>query len=172
MNYHKLAWHGLIFVFYSASIVLFYYFFYKYVTDPAPNHEDKTTMETLLAWIITTYMNFAVQIAMIVIFLQLKSKRRTENEDVLVSVGDERSESDVSIERINPRDLDEDFIEEHFNLLDETFSESEVDDKSVRKSENSTLQSEADANQYNGRASRIRRSSEKSAISAFTKAPS
>lgn len=68
MNYHKLAWHGLIFVFYSASIVLFYYFFYKYVTDPEPN-SDKTTMETLLAWIITTYMNFLVQIAMIVIFL-------------------------------------------------------------------------------------------------------
>lgn len=69
VNYQKLAAHGIIFAFYIVSIVVFYYFYYIYTISTSLDAKR----ECLIAWIVTTYMNFLVQLAMIAIFLQLKT---------------------------------------------------------------------------------------------------
>ena len=172
MNYQKLAWHGLTFVFYLASIVIFYVYFYKEVTD----YEPATISKCLLAWIITTYMNFLVQLAMIVIFMQLKSKSRHETTknfevvtDGLVYEDADDNEWDQTIERIDP-EFDGVSNNNNFKHLTESLIESDIDDaKTNTKSANSTLQSDENPENLTTRASK---KSGKSAISAMTKAPS
>lgn len=172
MNYQKLAWHGLTFVFYLASIVIFYVYFFKEVTD----YEPSTISKCLLAWIITTYMNFLVQLAMIVIFMQLKSKSRHETAknfeyiaEVVVSEDYDDNENDQTIERIDP-EYDGVSNNNNFKHLTESLIESDIDDaKTNTKSANSTLQSDEIPENVTTRASK---KSGKSAISAMTLAPS
>lgn len=54
---------------YIVSIIVFYYYLALQITDTDP----ATDRSVLIAWIVCTYMNFLVQLAMIVIFMQMKS---------------------------------------------------------------------------------------------------
>jgi hypothetical protein len=87
----------------------------------------------MIAWIVTTYMNFVVQLAMIAIFLQLKTKER--HGDVLVTAA---RESVYSVEDIAP--YDESFVEadRYKNIDVDTYLE---EDTQRYKSEYSTINS-------------------------------
>ena len=108
---------------------MFYYFYYIQTTriSVAANRA------CMIAWIVTTYMNFVVQLAMIAIFLQLKTKERRG--EVLVTVA---RESVYSVEEITP--YDESFVEgdRYKNLDVDTYLE---DDTQRYKSEYSTINS-------------------------------
>lgn len=54
---------------YIVSIIVFYYYLALQITDT----DQFTDRSVLIAWIVCTYMNFLVQLAMIVIFMQMKS---------------------------------------------------------------------------------------------------
>lgn len=74
VHHRKLFAHGFTFVMYCASLIVFYYYLAIYMTYTDPQH----SRDALIAWIVTTYTNFAVQIAMIVFFLQLKTNYSKE----------------------------------------------------------------------------------------------
>lgn len=103
VNYHKLGAQALLFVFYSISIVIFYYYLALYMST----EDEQTVRRALLAWIVTTYMNFFVQLAMIVIFMQLKSKRTNPGEETtphdIITETDDQSANvrSYSVERIS-----------------------------------------------------------------------
>lgn len=87
----------------------------------------------MIAWIVTTYMNFIVQLAMIAIFLQLKTKERRG--EVLVTVA---RESVYSVEEIAPYDESFEEGDRYKNLDIDTYLE---DDTQRYKSEYSTINS-------------------------------
>lgn len=71
VDYKKLAFQSGVFIIYILSIVIFYYYLALQMTEDDPS----TVRSVLIAWIVTIYMNFLVQLAMLVIFLQLKTHK-------------------------------------------------------------------------------------------------
>jgi hypothetical protein len=56
VNHHKLFAHVFTFVMYCTSLIVFYYYLAVYMMAVDPQHSK----DALIAWIVTTYMNFIV----------------------------------------------------------------------------------------------------------------
>jgi hypothetical protein len=80
------------------------------------NADCETDKKALTAWIVTTYMNLLVQIAMIAIFMQLKTKKHVEETNELQTEEDENEDENkrtYSVER-----FDETFTPANEELID------------------------------------------------------
>lgn len=118
---------------YCGSLIVFYYYYAVYMTHADPIH----ARDSLIAWIVTTYTNFLVQIAMIVFLLQLKTNFSPQ-ETYISTEGNIKDDISVhSVERV-----EDDEIRDQFKYLNKNTDSFCNDLDEIRKSEHSSLNSD------------------------------
>ena len=147
VNYKAMTVHAVSFSLYNISIIVFYIFYYQYLTESNENKKSRRR-EVLIAWIVSSYMTFAAQICLNWIFLQFRSKE--EKEIIEVIPIETVEEINDSILRLTSDEMErymhdppkspmevrcETFIDENFGTEEETTEDPE--DSDVRKSETS-----------------------------------
>lgn len=71
VNHTSMILHAVSFSLYLLSIFFFYYYYYVFLEAQETDTVTQSTRSALIAWIITTYMNFLAQLFLIVILYQL-----------------------------------------------------------------------------------------------------